>query len=226
MNNNQKRYFTISRWMVSELNLASNDLLVYAIIYGFSQDGESRFYGSIKYICENTGLSRRAVINILNRLVEGKLIDKESEVLNGVKRCYYKACINCMGSAENAPPSAENAPNIKEYNNSKECIYTRFLEKWNTLGLVKHTEQVVKSKWKKKHTDQVNLYGEEKVCKAMENYATIIHSPSYFFDYKWPLWDFIARGLDKFVDDVSPLTNFKAKKIESKKIDPYSELDL
>ena len=60
-----------------------------------------------------------------------------------------------------------------------------------------------------------NLYGEEKVCKAMENYATIIHSHSYFFDYKWPLWDFIARGLDKFVDDVSPLTNFKVKKIET-----------
>lgn len=125
-------------------------------------------------------------------------------------------------------PKSEN-PQLLNTNNNKELkeqIYTRFLEKWNTLGLVKHTEQVVKSKWKKKHTDQVNLYGEEKVCKAMENYATIIHSPSYFFDYKWPLWDFIARGLDKFVDDVSPLTNFKAKKIESKKIDPYSELDL
>jgi predicted phage replisome organizer len=109
---------------------------------------------------------------------------------------------------------------------NKEQIYTRFLEKWNTLGLVKHTEQVVKSKWKNKHTEQVNLYGEEKVFKAMENYATIIHSPSYFFDYKWPLWDFIARGLDKFVDDVSPLTNFKSKKIESKQSDPYAELNL
>ena len=60
----------------------------------------------------------------------------------------------------------------------------------------------------------------------MENYATIIHDSSYFFDYKWTLWDFIVRGLDKFVDDVDPFTNFKSKKIESKTKDPYSELNL
>lgn len=118
---------------------------------------------------------------------------------------------NPNGFDENHEPIPDNKPVDKQDN-----VYTRFLEKWNTLGLVKHTEQVVKSKWKNKHTEQVKLYGEEKVFKAMENYATIIHSPSYFFDYKWPLWDFIARGLDKFVDDVSPLTNFKSKKDELK----------
>ncbi len=128
---------------------------------------------------------------------------------------------NPNGFDENHEPIPDNKPVDKQ-----DIIYTRFLEKWNTLGLVKHTSQVVQSKWKNKHTEQVKLYGEEKVFKAMENYATIIHSPSYFFDYKWPLWDFIARGLDKFVDDVSPLTNFKSKKIDSKQTDPYSELNL
>jgi len=120
-------------------------------------------------------------------------------------------------------PISEN-PQLLSTNTNKELkeyVYTHFLEKWNTLGLVKHTERVVQSKWKNKHTEQVKLYGEEKVFKAMENYATIIHSPSYFFDYKWPLWDFIARGLDKFVDDVSPLTNFKSKKVESKQSVDY-----
>ena len=125
-------------------------------------------------------------------------------------------------------PKSENPQLLSTKDNKelKEYIYTCFLEKWNTLGLVKHTEQVVQSKWKNKHTDQVNLYGEEKVFKAMENYATIIHDSSYYFDYKWTLWDFIARGLDKFVDDVDPFTNFKSKKIESKTKDPYSELNL
>lgn len=119
-------------------------------------------------------------------------------------------------------PTSENPQLLNTNNNKilKEYIYTRFLEKWNTLGLVNHSEQVVKSKWKQKHTDQVKLYGEEKVFKAMENYATVLHGSSYYFNYKWTLWDFIARGLDKFVDDVNPLENFKIKNIEPKQKQP------
>ena len=152
--------------------------------------------------------------------------------MNGWKFTIYESPIaqfTEIGETENRRNRKSDKQQLQSTDTNKvlkEQIYTRFLEKWNTLGLVEHTEQVVKSKWKNKHTEQVKLYGEEKVFKAMENYATIIHSPSYFFDYKWPLWDFIARGLDKFVDDVSPLTNFKSKKIESKQSDPYAELNL
>lgn len=110
---------------------------------------------------------------------------------------------------------------------STENVYIPVLEKWNSLGIINHDSLVVKSKWQKKHTEQVKLYGQDKVFKAMENYATIIHSSSYFFDYKWPLWDFIARGLYKFLDEASPLENFKAKKIESKTSnDPYKGIIL
>jgi predicted transcriptional regulator len=95
-------YFTVSRWMVSKLHLSGNDLLVYAIIYGFSQDGESRFYGSAKYIADSIGTSRRAVMNILERLTKSGLLIKESEYSNGVKNCFYKACTNFIGYEESS----------------------------------------------------------------------------------------------------------------------------
>ncbi len=147
-----------------------------------------------------------------------RLTGKESESAERVRAFRERKrqeLLNCNNDVTECNDNKEKEEE-KQRTDNKEQIYTRLLEKWNTLGLVKHTEQVVQSKWKNKHTEQVKLYGEEKVFKAMENYATIIHSPSYFFDYKWPLWDFIARGLDKFVDDVSPLENFRIKKGEQK----------
>ena len=45
-------FISIQGWMRTELNLSGNELLVYAIIYGFSQDGESKFTGSRQYLAD------------------------------------------------------------------------------------------------------------------------------------------------------------------------------
>ena len=97
------------------LGLSGNDLMVFALINGFSQDGQGCFYGSLNYICETCGISRRTAIYILNDLVERGFLLKEETIQNGVKRVLYQ--VN-RGSAEIAPVvqklhrgSAEIAPN-------------------------------------------------------------------------------------------------------------------
>ena len=64
-----ENYFQISGWMLNRLQLKGICLEVYAIIYGFSQDGESEYTGSISYLCDFTGTSRPTVINALKNLV-------------------------------------------------------------------------------------------------------------------------------------------------------------
>ena len=83
MADNKKSFFTISRWMVSELHLSGNDLLVYALVYGFSQDGKSKFYGSAQYIANNIGTSRRSVMNILGRLTKTGALKKSVSLQMG-----------------------------------------------------------------------------------------------------------------------------------------------
>lgn len=97
------------------LGLSGNDLMVFALINGFSQDGQGCFYGSLPYICETCGISRRTAIYILNDLVERGFLLKNETIQNGVKRVIYQ--VN-RGSAEIAPVvqklhrgSAEIAPN-------------------------------------------------------------------------------------------------------------------
>lgn len=86
----KSRYVTVQGWMVDDLGLTGNKLLAYAIIYGFSQDGESKCYASLSYFKQWLGLTHnRDVIKILNELVESGLVKKESRP--GETSLYYAA---------------------------------------------------------------------------------------------------------------------------------------
>lgn len=52
--------------MVEELGLKGSELVAYALIYGFSQDGESWFTGSAQYVADWCGIDRRNAINKRN----------------------------------------------------------------------------------------------------------------------------------------------------------------
>lgn len=74
-----ENYIQIQGWMINELNLKGNELLLYAIIYGFSQDGKSEYHGSISYIEDAIRASRPNIIKILKKLLDKKLIIKTKE---------------------------------------------------------------------------------------------------------------------------------------------------
>lgn len=45
-------YVVLRPFMVEELGLKGSELVAYALIYGFSQDGESWFTGSAQYVAD------------------------------------------------------------------------------------------------------------------------------------------------------------------------------
>ena len=84
-------FITIQSFMVKDLKLKGNELLTYAIIYGFSQNGESKFTGSLQYIADWTNSTKQGVIKNLKSLVEKGLIVKTDIYDNGVKFVKYHA---------------------------------------------------------------------------------------------------------------------------------------
>ena len=89
-------YITIQGWMRTELKLSGNELIVYAIIYRFSQNKKGEFTGSAQYLADWVGCTRRTVMTILNKLVEAKLISKTEIILNdNEKRVSYQADRGC-----------------------------------------------------------------------------------------------------------------------------------
>lgn len=84
-------FITIQGWMRNQLNLKGYELLVYALIYGFSQDGNSKFSGTRRYIAEWCGCSMRTVDNTIASLLAKKLIVKHEKYVNGIRMCDYTA---------------------------------------------------------------------------------------------------------------------------------------
>ena len=102
-----ENFFQISGFMINRLNLKGISLMVYAIIYGFSQDGQSEFTGSRKFLCDFTGTTKPTIDKALNELCENNLIIKFSEVKNGVVFNRYKVNLDFTTSKETLPPSKE-----------------------------------------------------------------------------------------------------------------------
>ena len=90
---NPNTYYTVQAWMVNDLGLKGNELALYAIIYGFSQDGRSEFVGSISYIQEWLGCTRPTAMKTIAALIEKGLVKKKL-ASNGIDCNAYKALPN------------------------------------------------------------------------------------------------------------------------------------
>jgi hypothetical protein len=81
MNMSASNYLVIQDWMIEELKLKGMDLIIYAIIFGFSQGEKSGFVGSQKYLAFWCNSSIRGVQKSLNKLTQNGLIYKSDSGL-------------------------------------------------------------------------------------------------------------------------------------------------
>jgi uncharacterized membrane protein YheB (UPF0754 family) len=98
-------FLNIQGWMINELNLKGNELIIYALIYGFTKDGVSEFRGSRQYMADWTNSSVRSVQNVVNSLVNKGMIEKINH-------------INKYGSLETSGYKAINVPKLSSEKNS------------------------------------------------------------------------------------------------------------
>lgn len=77
----------IQGWMVQDLQLKGNELMVFAIIHSITQDGTSQFYGSLDYLASWCNATKQGIIKNLDSLVSKGFITK-IETANGLTNNY------------------------------------------------------------------------------------------------------------------------------------------
>lgn len=174
---NNDNYIVIQGWMINELHLKGNELLVYAIIYGFSQDENSCFKGSLQYLADFTNSTKQGVIKNLKSLLDKNLVGKRTNKINGQNQCeYYATKFNTIQHSLTDTYTTEfngiqlSLPNNIEYmsnitNNNKEI-------KNNKLFFTKKVEK--KSVFIKPTLEEVQEY-----CKRRNNKV----DAKKFYDY-------------------------------------------
>ena len=109
-------YYQIQGWMINQLGLKGVTLSVYAIIYGFSQDGENEYTGSLQYLCDFCGgVSKPTIIKALKDLTANQYILKREEFVNNVQFNRYKV----------------NLPLLKKFNGGSKEILTGVVKNFN-----------------------------------------------------------------------------------------------
>jgi len=163
-------YLHIQSWMVTDYNLRGNELLVFAVIYGFCQDGVSVYQGGQKYLMEWLGCTKPTLNRILASLCERGLLTKYEGKNNGVPFAYYG-----MGSKIPLPlvknlnegGSKEILPLVKNLNEgSKEILHNNKIDnKYKEKDKETISKDIVK-KEKESGEEQPVLFEVEKRRKV------------------------------------------------------------
>lgn len=126
----RENYIVIQGWMITDLNLKGNELLVYAIIYGFTQAESQKFTGSLRYLADWTNSTTRNMRTCLQSLEAKGLIDKKENYINNVKFCEYSIAETSpvgkkvpRGMEESSPGGGEeSSPNNLELNKQAKTL--------------------------------------------------------------------------------------------------------
>lgn len=105
-----ENFYTVLGWMLNVLELKGNNLIVFAIIYSFSQDGESEFTGSLTYLQSFANIkSQQTVITVLKTLQDMNLILKSEYTKGNIRRVAYRANLDyiykCKGKVSDITPN-------------------------------------------------------------------------------------------------------------------------
>ena len=115
----ENNYITIPGFLRTRLDLKGSELIITALIYGYSQDGNSWFMGKTEYIAEWAGVTDKNVLRSLKSLTEkGILEKKEMFVNNKAKRCYYRFNFECVKLQNSTVAGCQNSTVNNNINNN------------------------------------------------------------------------------------------------------------
>lgn len=117
-------YMCIQAFMINDLHLKGVEKEVYALIYGFSQDGHSEFSGSLSYIQKWVTASKPTVIKAIDYLVTKGLIIKVSDTRNPKSCNHYKINYEVISGLKDTKPTSKEALPVKNEEENDDVNFT------------------------------------------------------------------------------------------------------
>lgn len=107
-------YIHVPGFAIVNLKLSGNELLCYSLIYGFTQDGEAEFNGSLSYIASALNITKQNAKKVIERLIERGLVTKKDIYFSGVKFCHYIAKSNAVAISATPENNDETALSFQQ----------------------------------------------------------------------------------------------------------------
>lgn len=174
----RNNYIAVQGWMIRDLQLKGNELIIYACIYGFSQAENQVFSGSLQYLADWTNSTKQGVTKCLKSLIEKGFIVKSDKVINGVKFCEYYATKldgvlnkvaypmqqSCMGGIQQSLTNNISSNNLKE-----NIDYKHIADMFNDICISFPAVRSLSDARKKAIKARLNTYTLEDFRQCFEN---------------------------------------------------------
>lgn len=116
-------------WMVSDLHLKGSSVQVFAIIYGFTRNGQT-CEGSLQFFADKTGCTKQTVLNLLKKLEEKHYIRKEQiRAKDGGVRNHYTAAPEILNRYDSPKQDVETVENAVENPDTGSYFFTPGVKK-------------------------------------------------------------------------------------------------
>ena len=199
-----ENFILIQGYMINEMKLKGNELLVYAIINGFSQEENQVFSGSLQYLADWTNSTKQGVMKNLKSLVEKGYIGKNEKIINSVKFCEYYATKfrGVLNKVDGGMQQSliggmqQSCTNNKDINNKEnnidekiENIYTPSIP-----SISNNEEEVLKSEFEKLWKLYPKKAGKDKSFSKYKRFRTSKNKDEYC------TYEEVLKGLEKYLE--------------------------
>lgn len=227
MDDNKKSYYAIIPANIRyDEDLTPNAKLLYGEITALCNE-KGFCWATNDYFAKLYNVSKTSISKWIAQLNSKKYIEISLEYKEGSKQILNRYLRILKGGIEeklNTPIEEKLKDNNTLINNTINIniVDSLFLH-WVNCNLIAHKKETVLSEIKKKHKDLIKIHGEEIIKKAISNYSIIIKDDKYWFTYQWAFWDFISRGLNKFMDEAKPFDNYLKEEYKKTKLKSYED---
>ena len=209
-------YINIQGWMINKLGLKGNDLIVYAIIYGFSQDMKSSFKGSQQYLADWCNCTTRGIRKNLDYLVANGFIKVVSHTIGGIVEYSAVPLDELEGGTEQSSEGGRNkVPKGEEQSSANNIDNTIELEYSNTISKDIVCDPAEKSQLKKESPKKLNLY--DKCVNEINEYTEDNALREVLVEYlklRLAMKDKPMYGVSQFRGILKKLDNFNENPID------------
>ena len=136
-------YITVQGWMIREIGLDNkNELLIYATIFSFSQDGKSEYRGGRQYLADSLNITLSTLDRALDNLVAKNYIIKDQFMYGSMSCNSYKANLKFVEEFLIHDKYYMEKYSQNEYSHFDYCIQ-------NDEGSIQNDEHIIKDNKKK-----------------------------------------------------------------------------
>jgi hypothetical protein len=208
-------------YIQNKYKLSDLETKIYGFVRYYTTSCNEMFYFSNqqlgKIFDRNSDRISKAVSTLVNKdLIEAEFTIKSSG--GTFRKMKTRLGENTYSDSAKTPSETrrKRLPNNNSINNNNiKDTYIQVLDHWNSKNIIQHKSLIGTTGERiEKHINGrlSEGYSIEDIKTTIDNYAEILNDEKYFFKYKWPLYDFLIRGFEKFRDlDIAKANYLKNK---------------